>query len=231
MIASLTVPSNGWEVFSETETCKFTASAPGTYKISVVAINGAVNVADFTVKKTGEVSSDRYIEINGYQISTTLGGFRTVYSVYDPDNEVSEVGLVYGLGSYATESEMVVNSQNKYVSDYKGTDEIGKMDNYVFGDNPDAISYAMTMTFGDAPSTFFTEKMMVRAYAKLVDGTVMYSDVRTMTIYDVANVLYQNRKMSNKAAHDYLYNNILTKVNTSSQEVDYDWGSTIIKPE
>lgn len=357
-IAALTIPSNGWEVFSESGTCKFTASAAGTYKISVVAVNGAVNVADFTVTKTGEISTtpegkcdlvvtdirtdktyytgeeaqfvatiknignavspsdtkhglaisvdgtvvnwcdqfmgplqpdeetelvmnwgpnnkatwtvtagthtvsaviddtfnvdesnednntystqmtftdkssaQMYIEINGYQISTTLGGFRTVYSVYDPDNEVSEVGLVYGLGGYASESDMVVDSQSKYVFDYKGTDEIGRMDNFTFGDNPDATSYAMTMTFGDAPSSFFSEKMMVRAYAKLADGTITYSDVRTVTIYDVADVLYQNRKMSNKTAHDYLYNNILTKVDASYKEVDYDWGNTVIKPE
>ena len=175
-------------------------------------------------------SSDVTVEINGYQISTTLGGFRTVYSIYSPDNNIEEVGLVYGLGNYASTADMVVNSSSKYVSNYKGT-AIGRMDNYTYGSNPDATSYAMTMTFGNVTTSFFSDKMMVRAYAKLDDGTVKYSDVRNITIYDVADALYQNRKMANKASHEYLYNNILTKVNPSYNEVDYDWGSTIIKPQ
>lgn len=56
-IATLAIPTSGWEVFSNA-TCKFTASAAGTYKISVVAVGGAVNVADFTVIRTGEVSTE-----------------------------------------------------------------------------------------------------------------------------------------------------------------------------
>ena len=33
-------------------------------------------------------ASQAAVEINGFQISTTIGGFRTVYSVSDPANEI-----------------------------------------------------------------------------------------------------------------------------------------------
>lgn len=228
--------SSGWENFVE-HTAEIAFPARGEYKISLTAEAGAVNVADFTVTKHEEtttepsVSKEMYIEMNGHQISTTLGGFRTVYSVYDPNDEVSEVGLVYGLGKYATENEMTIDSQSKYVTNHKGTIEIGRLDNFTFGDNPDASSYAMTMTFGNVPADFYGEKMMVRAYAKMKDGSVSYTAINTTTIYDVADVLYQNRKMTNKDSHDYLYQNILSKVQPSYKEVDYDWGTTIVKTQ
>lgn len=72
---------------------------------------------------------------------------------------------------------------------------------------------------------------MVRAYAKLKDGSVKYNDVETVTIFDVADVLYKNGKMGTKSAHEYLYDKILTKVEPSYEFVDYDWTSSIVKPE
>lgn len=226
--------SGGWTVFKPYDT-QIRFDMTGKKKLKLVA-SGSLNPSGINLTKiteqetTTDNKKDVTVEINGYQISTTLGGFRTVYSIYSPDSNVEEVGLVYGLSNYASTADMVVNSSSKYVSNYKGT-EVGRMDNYTYGSNPEATSYAMTMTIGNVTTSFFSDKMMVRAYAKLDDGTVKYSDVRNITIYDVADALYQNRKMANKASHEYLYNNILTKVNPSYNEVDYDWGSTIIKPQ
>ena len=49
--------STGWEVFIN-HTCKFNASAAGTYKISVKAIGGSVNIADFDMQRAGEIETE-----------------------------------------------------------------------------------------------------------------------------------------------------------------------------
>lgn len=48
--------STGWETFIN-HTCKFNASAAGAYKISVAAVGGAVNIADFNITRNGEIET------------------------------------------------------------------------------------------------------------------------------------------------------------------------------
>ena len=168
------------------------------------------------------------IRIDGYQISTTLGGFRTVYSVSDPSEQVESLGLVYGLTDYITESDMVVGSSTNKVFDYAAT-EIGKMGMSIAGD--DYESYAMTMQFDKQQVKFLSDKISVRAYAKLKDGTYIYSSIQTTSIYDVADYLYQNRRMNTFDSHNYLYNNILTVVTPDYKEVDYNWNDVVVTPD
>lgn len=169
------------------------------------------------------------IRVDGYQISTTLGGFRTVYSVSDPNAEVESLGLVYGLSSYVSESDMVVGSSSNKVFDYAATEK-GCMDMSINGDK-DYESYTMTLQFDKQQVAFLSEKMSVRAYAKLKDGSIIYSKVQSTSIYDTADYLYKNLMMNTLSAHNYLFNNILSVVTPACKEIDYNWNSSVVAPD
>ena len=187
---------------------------------------GGVNITGISIFVTN--TSNTRLIIYGFQISALAKGFRTVYSVSDSDDKVKEVGLVYGLADYITESDMVVNSNNKSVFDYKAT-QAGRTG--VKFNNFDATqSYVMTMKFNTNNVEFFNANICVRAYAKLKDGAYIYSDCENMTIYKVSDILYSGRKMGNEEAHNYLYNSILKPINPNYKYIDFNWGSAIAKP-
>lgn len=169
------------------------------------------------------------IEINGYQISATTKGMRVVYSVDSEINgkEVVSSGLIYSLADYVDASELYVGSSSYYVRSYEST-SAGKSDR-VFSDSDIATSYAMTMKFAAGTAPEYSDIWRIRAYAKLSDGTYVYTDSYTYTIYDVADILYQGCKMNSKEHHEYLYNDILSVVNKEYKTKDYDWSSTVVK--
>ncbi|MCR5837664.1 MAG: hypothetical protein K6G88_14285 [Lachnospiraceae bacterium] len=168
------------------------------------------------------------VEINGYQISATAKGMRTVYSISDPKAQVAEVGLVYGLKDECQQAEMVINSANADVHDYQGTSK-GKIDENM-SDIAGAQSYVMTMMFGNVRTEFYTTDIYVRAYAKLTDGRVIYSGVEEFNTYKIAQALYRDGKMGNLAGHEYLYNEILSVVTPGYPKVDFNWANAIAKP-
>ena len=189
----------------------------------------ALVVTTFGSSFTNVFAADNVkIEINGFQISTTIEGFRTLYSVSDPQGEVTGCGLVYGLADYASESDMIVNSSNNTVYDYAATDA-GKT-SVSYSKLSDATSYAMTMKLIKM-ADFYNAKVKVRAYAKLADGSIIYSDISTTTIYAIAEFLYNNGRMGTEEAHTYLYDNILSVVNPNQQVIDYQWTSSVVKPQ
>ena len=167
------------------------------------------------------------LEINGYQINTSMEAFRTLYSVSDPSDKVEEVGLVYGLTKYVSESDMVVGSTNDTVYSHSATAE-GK-NNICYSEMKNAQTYVMTMEFVKNVD-FFKNQISVRPYAKLKDGTYAYGEIVSKSVYQIADVLYQNQLMGNAAKHDYLYNNILSFVDSSYVKKDFKGSSTIVKP-
>ena len=167
------------------------------------------------------------LEINGYQINTSMEAFRTLYSVSDPSDKVEEVGLVYGLTKYVSESDMVVGSTNNTVYSHSATAE-GK-NNICYSEMKSAQTYVMTMKFVKNVD-FFKNQISVRPYAKLKDGTYVYGEIVSKSVYQIADVLYQNQLMGNAAKHDYLYNNILSFVDSSYVKKDFKGSSTIVKP-
>ncbi|MFR8739073.1 MAG: carbohydrate-binding protein [Eubacterium sp.] len=228
--------SSAWTTFVD-HSAKINLSQTGKHTLTIMAEGGACNVADFSVENYKEETTvapteapttapkKAGIEINGYQISTTVKGHRVVYSVFDPNKEIVSSGLVYGVANYATAEDMVVGSSSKGVMNYQSTD-IGKC-SVAYSDMEDAQSYTMTMQFVDSVK-YYSDKFMVRAYAQLKDGTYVYSDVENYTIYSIADILYQNRKMNTVAGHNFLYEKILLPVNPVYKIVDYDWGNIIV---
>lgn len=164
------------------------------------------------------------VKIDGLQISTTVEGYRTVYTLDDPDSEVAEVGMIYGLADYVSEDDLEVGSTNAYVKESKATE------NGILSSADSSTKYVMTMEFVKN-AEFFNAKICERAYAKLNDGTVIYSDALNFSVYDLAENLYRNNKMKNKAAHDYLYDTIISAVNPAYTKIDFNIGNSLVKPE
>lgn len=170
------------------------------------------------------------LNILGFQISNVLGGLRTVSEVEAEINgqKVVEFGNVYAVAvDGITKSDMVVDSTNKYVASIKATEK-GIIDEK-FSDSETATNYVMTMTDNGTTSEALTQKYMIRAYAKLADGSYVYSKVCRYSIYNVAAVLYNDCKMNTNAGHEYLYNNILKVVDSNYKVVDYNWSSIVVK--
>lgn len=184
-------------------------------------------VQPITMPKDVYASGNVKLEINGFQISAMLEAFRTIYSVSETD-KIDEIGLVYGLTDSVSEDEMIVGSSNTTVHSYAATPlgETGKK--YSSLDN--AKSYCLTMEF-IKNAEFYKQGISVRAYAKLKDGSYVYSNISTMSVYDVAGKLYNRNLMSNMRGHEYLYDSILSVVDSSYKKVDYMNRNTIVTAE
>ena len=149
-----------------------------------------------------------------------------MFSSNDPDNEIVSTGMVYGLADRTADNEMVVGSKNTSVHSYD-IDEHGILSGNV-SSYPNGKSFAMTMK-NIKTAQFYTMQISVRAYAKLKNGSYVYSGVKKLTVYNVAHYLYQNRLMTNISAHNYLYQRILKVVNPNYERVDFDWNKTLVK--
>ena len=163
------------------------------------------------------------LDLVGAQISTTVEGFRVIYSVEGSNEDIVEKGLIYGLGDYCDESDMIIGSTSDYVYNFVSTEK-GKSQNFL-GDNKTA--YIMTMNFIKTKA-FYEAPLYVRAYAKLSDDTIVYSGVEEFTVYELASYLYEKGMMTNYVAHDYLYDSILSVVNSEYERKDYEWIQTMV---
>ena len=183
--------------------------------------------------KTITISDD--VNIEGYQVSTTLGGSRVVGSVeptIDGKN-VTKWGFVYAVDTIdgnslgVTDADMYVGSTNKYVVSLDSTP--AGTSNTVLGNSTTATYFVRTTLFSTNTAREFTTEYKVRAYAVLSDGSYVYSKAYTYSVYKICDQLYQSKKMNSSAAHDYLYNNILKVVDPLYKEVDYNWSSIVVK--
>jgi len=204
-----------------------TTKAPET---TTKAPETTTKAPETTKNSSEQIVTNSGVEINGFQISYTVEGMRTVYTVANKidGKDVVERGLVYGLGSYVNDSQLYVGSNSAYVLSYKATDA-GKLTQKFSQTIDNGSAYAMTMKFSKKSNTEFTTNWIIRAYAKLSDGSIVYSDASHYTIYNIASKLYDGCKMNNLTGHNYLFENILTKVQPSYAEVDFDWGGGIVK--
>lgn len=235
-----TVPvqaSTDWTTFID-HRAELNFSAKGEYKISLTSDSGACNVTDFVIdKKTEEtttaeettkeetseqIKTKAAVTIDGYQMSTSAEGYRVIYSVDDPDKEVSKSGLVYALTNYAGDNDLYVGSSTTSVYSYESNDDAKLAKKYGNGQ-----SYAITMK-NIKSAEFYNASISVKAYAQLKDGTYIYSDVKKFTVYNLAHYLYQNKQMDNVAGHRYLYDKILSVVNPNYEQVEFDWEKTLV---
>ena len=185
---------NGEESVYDAETNSFT--------YSTVANNLKDGVDVKTVRNHEEVS----LEIQGYQINTTLEGHRTIFTVDDTEDEVAEVGMIYGLADYASEDDMVIDSNNSVVYSYAATEK-GKISAAFNTDTKQ--TYAFTLKF-IKKIEYYNAPIMMRVYARLKNGDYVYGDVETRSVFDIADYLYTCNLMPDSVRHNYLYDNILS---------------------
>ncbi|MCR5736349.1 MAG: hypothetical protein K6G64_01705 [Eubacterium sp.] len=179
------------------------------------------------------VSDD--VKVEGYQINAISGGARTVGSVPKTVNgkQVVGRGIVYALAKVngqendVTDKDIKVGGKNYFVRNYDLTNAPTLS---LETADPNRTYFAITMLFANGGSKKeFEATYKARTYVVLEDGTIVYSDVDSYTIFAISEVLYQNQKMRNKTWHNYLYENILKVVDSSYKEVDYDWNNEIVK--
>lgn len=184
-----------------------------------------------------DVLTSRDVRIEGFQISATLGGIRTVGSVEKTicGKKVEKWGLIYGVDSVdetkfdIKDSDMVVGSNKMYVKSFLST-TLGTAA-VSMGDSETATYFVRTITFGPYSKKELNAKYRVRAFAVLENGDYVYSrEIHSFSTFDVAKSLYENTKMSSYEGHQFLYNNILKVVDETIKEVDYDWGNIVVKP-
>ena len=125
-----------------------------------------------------------------------------------------------------TEEDMVIDSDNSYIKAIAST--IGGKADSIMGESTTANYYVQTMINNGTTQYAFEAEYLVRAYAKLADGTYVYSDVHSFSIYEVAEYLYDNVLVSTQTAFDYLYNNILTIVNPNYKKSEFIWSNTVV---
>lgn len=197
-----------------------------------------------TIQDPVDITISNDINITGYQMTSSLHnidgnmGLRVVYQAEQTveGKNVTEVGLVYGLvygNAPITESDVVCGSNSRYVKSYAATDA-GRL-SQVMGDSETASYYIRTMSCGVADGSnnistkAYTTQYYVRAYAKLSDGSIVYSKVEKYKIYDIADHIYQNQLVNNEGMYNHLYTKILRYVNSSYQEGDYNWNNVVVK--
>lgn len=192
----------------------------------------------FSIKKVNSenvITISSKVNVEGFQISATLGGSRVVGSVEPVINNqnVMKWGFVYALESVEekslniTDEDMYVGTKNDYVLSIESS-PIGTIDTQI-GDSSTATYFVRTTLFATNSVKEFSTRYKIRAYALLEDGTYVYSNVESYSVYDISDKLYKNKLMNTNAAHNYLYNNILTVVNPLYKECDYNWGNIVIK--
>jgi len=242
VVGVIELPNNGtqWANYSEIIAEFNEEITAGTYSVYVkfVATNAASYVANvdyFNFVESSEFEEEtttKYIEggieINGCQISTYTEGMRLVYSVEKEieGKEVLSSGVVYSLIDYAISDDLIVDSQDYYVADFESSEE-GRFEK-TYSESDNAISYAMTMRFSHKTPSEFNAKWKARAFAKLSDGSYVYSDSVEYSFYSIADTLYRNNMMSTKEKHDYLYEVILSKANEGYEAKEYDFNSTYV---
>ena len=231
------------EYGSEPETEKITTARP-TEAPTTEKITEAPTTQEPTTEKQTEApttkepdkADEEYVKVEGYQISTTYEGFRVIGSVEPTINgrNVNKWGFVYALTNIngkatgVTDADMKVGSGNYYIASFDST-PAGTIEAKP-GESSTATYFVRTMNFVNTSSKALTARYRVRAYAVLEDGTYIYGDIGELSVYDVADVLYQNHLMNTLDGHNYLYNNILKSVEPSYEEIDFTWGNTIVGP-
>lgn len=78
------------------------------------------------------------------------------------------------------------------------------------------------LTFKCLDYMFYTlqENITVRAYAEMADGSIEYGDnIYTVNMYEIADYLYKNQRMSTIKGHNFLYNNVLNLVTINNNRL------------
>ena len=166
-------------------------------KSSVTGVDGSVKYVNED-EQLIKISKD--VQVEGFQVSQTSGGVRTVSSVEPQINQqkVVEFGNVYAIVKEGiTAQDVYVGSTSAYVKDYMATEK-GILTENKFSDSYSATEYVRTMVENGTTREALTQEYIMRAYAKLADGTYVYSEACKYSVFNVAKQIY-DRAMAQEA--------------------------------
>lgn len=214
---------NGTSTQNRLDTIVLAQMAVGRYvKVNGTARSSEYGYSIYDVAIYGAENENPTVEILGFQYNTTNDGFRVISAVEPEINgqKVVESGNIYGIDfDTLLKEDMKIDNVGTYVKKIEATS--GGISDEKYSDSDTANSYIMTMIDNGMSAKELSHKYMVRSYAVLQDGTVVYSDVEEFSIVDIAEYLYLNKKMSTAEEHDYLYSKILTVVHQEYEIIKF----------
>lgn len=222
----------------------FTVTNPTTYfmlKITGTAEDGTVTTKYLPIRITVNTGN---VKLEGYQINTNIAkgavsefnpSYRVMSSadqvILGSDNKLHGVkgfGTIYGLKSrVASASDMTVDSANKNVYTYEAT-SMGIYETGLFGksniktEDTKRTYWALTFKHLNYSYAALVSNYVLRAYAILDNGEIVYDNdsfgfgESDVNIYNIATNLYEGKKMPNKAAHEFLFNNVISIVDINN---------------
>ena len=185
------------------------------------------------------------VEVQGFQmngnkdsggVSEFSPSFRVVCRVSKntiKTKKVSKFGVIYAIANATdgkTRAELeemmkIDKADNKTIKVHEETDK----GIYPYWTTKEDSKYSAkywqyyALTFKCLDYMFYTlqENITVRAYAKMADGTYEYGNsIYTVNMYEIADYLYKNQKMSTLKGHNFLYNNVLNLVTINNNRLD-----------
>lgn len=184
------------------------------------------------------------VEVQGFQmngnkdsggVSEFSPSFRVVCRVSKntiKTKKVSKFGVIYAIANAADgksraeleEMMTIAKADNKTIKVHEET-ENGIYPNWTTkSDSQYSTKYwkYYGLTFKCLDYMFYTlqENITVRAYAEMADGSIEYGDnIYTVNMYEIADYLYKNQRMSTIKGHNFLYNNVLNLVTINNNRL------------
>lgn len=177
------------------------------------------------VQKTGDTEDNPSIEaiVARGTIYALAGGVSNddMTVTYTPSNDNTKLGEISSNEEKGVH-QFTATEEKGIVTNWSGAEGDNDKDNYDY--------YAVTFKPVEYVVQGLTQEYKVRAYAISENGTVIYDTteengyekpvVPTVSIYKMAEYLYNNSMMPNKAAHDYLYDNVLNIVSITNNYIN-----------
>ncbi len=209
------------------------------YSLSVCTTSESINEMNQQELLLETSDIQKKVEITGYQMNSANNGIRVIYSTNYSEDEIDEIGMIYGVKNgeddsfddvylnNANISNLVCEKSKKLVTSQAATSNGKSSINYSEFEN--GISYVQSMPFDTGVETY-TKPLYERAYVKLTSGEIVYSDKKVVSFYDVAKELYEHNKLPSEEAYTTVYNTILKAVNPDFKEGTFG-GSTKLAKE
>ena len=168
------------------------------------------------------------IESKGVQYRFDNNGLRVIYNVEPTYNgaTLTESGNIIAAvksstvnSSFNASDTLSLDRLGAYAKKYASTATGISTESY--SQSASANSYVMTFIKNGNIKDAYTQGYLICSYAKYSDGTTVYSDTYSVSIYALAQHLYNNKLMPSKSQHDALYNTILKTVNPNYTAIAY----------
>ena len=200
-----------------------TPGAVSEYAPSFRVVSRASKIA--AVKEDGDTDENPSIEaivargtIYALADNATNDDMKVTYTPNNDDTQLGDITTDEEKGIH----QFMATSEKGIVVDWSGAANDTDKDQYDY--------YAVTFKPVEYITNGLTQNYKVRAYAISENGQVIYDTttedgynkpvVPTVSVYSMAEYLYNNCKMPNEAAHDYLYDNVLNIVSITNNYIN-----------